>query len=37
MEYHSAIKNQDIMKFADQRMELEDIIPKGHAWDVLTY
>ena len=27
MEYYSAIKNNDFMKFADKWMELENIIP----------
>jgi hypothetical protein len=28
MEYYSAIRNQDIMNFADKWMEFENIIPR---------
>ena len=43
VEYYSAIKIKDIMNFAGQWTELENIIlsvvsqsPKRHAWYVLT-
>jgi hypothetical protein len=42
MEYYSAIKNKNIMKFAGKWMKPENIIlsinpvPRGHAWYVLT-
>jgi hypothetical protein len=42
MEYYSAIKNEDIMKFIAKLMELEkypelgNSDPKQHAWYVLT-
>jgi hypothetical protein len=44
MEYYSAIKNNDFMKFAGKWMELENIIlnevtqaQKNHTWYALTY
>jgi hypothetical protein len=42
MEHYSAVKNEDILSFADKWMELEKILsedisdPKGHPWYVLT-
>jgi hypothetical protein len=42
MNYYTAMKKRDIMKFAGKSMELENIIltenpnPKGHAWYVST-
>ena len=42
MEYYSAMKNEDILTFADKWMDLENIIlsevtqTKGYTWYVLT-
>ena len=40
IEYYSAIKNNDLMNFADKQLELENIIlsdvTKGHPWYALT-
>jgi hypothetical protein len=43
VEYYSAIKNEDILRFAGKWMKLENIIlnevtqtQKGHSWYVLT-